>query len=102
MLDANSPASSFELVRSSEPLAAQPFTPETAPFQLKAKARKIPGWTLDRNGLLNVLQPSPAKSSEPVETVTLIPMGTARLRITSFPTIGDGPDAHDWVAPKEK
>ena len=100
VLDAATPAGSFELVRGAGPLPAQPFTPETAPLELKAKARRIPGWTLDKNGLLNVLQPSPAKSSEPVETVTLIPMGAARLRITSFPTIGDGPDAHVWVAPK--
>ena len=100
VLDAATPAGSFELVRGAGPLPAQPFTPETAPLELKAKARRIPGWTLDKNGLLNVLQPSPAKSSEPVEAVTLIPMGAARLRITSFPTIGDGPDAHVWVAPK--
>ena len=101
VLDAKNPASSFELVRSSEPLPSQPFSPETAPLTIKAKARRIPGWTLDKNGLLNVLQPSPAKSAEPVETVTLIPMGAARLRISSFPTIGDGPDAHDWQPPKE-
>jgi hypothetical protein len=41
------------------------------------------------------------RSSEKVETVTLIPMGAARLRITSFPTIGDGPDAREWVVPVE-
>ena len=39
--------------------------------------------------------PVPVKSAEPVETVTLIPMGAARLRIASFPVIGEGPDAHD-------
>ncbi len=100
VLDAKNPAGSLELVRSSEPLPSQPFSPETVPLTIKAKARRIPGWTLDKNGLLNVLQPSPAKSTEPVETVTLIPMGAARLRISSFPTIGDGPDAHDWQPPK--
>ena len=29
----------------------------------------------------------------------LIPMGCARLRIASFPTIGSGPDAHEWKEP---
>jgi hypothetical protein len=46
------------------------------------------------------LQPSPVKSDQPTDTVTLIPMGAARLRITSFPVIGQGPDAHTWVAAK--
>jgi len=46
-----------------------------------------------------VLQPSPARSEQPLETLTLLPMGAARLRISAFPTIGSGPDAHQWVAP---
>ncbi len=96
VLDEKAPARTFEVVRSTGPLPAQPFTPETAPIEIKAKARKIPAWTLDANGLLNVLQPSPVRSDAPVETVTLIPMGAARLRITSFPVIGSGPGAHDW------
>jgi hypothetical protein len=48
-----------------------------------------------------MLQPSPARSDEPLETVTLIPMGAARLRIAAFPTIGDGPEAHAWVEPPD-
>ena len=87
MLDAKDAAKSFELVRHEGPLARQPFTPETAPLLLRAKARRIPAWQLDKNGLLEVLPPSPVQSSEPVEVVTLIPMGAARLRISAFPTI---------------
>jgi hypothetical protein len=34
-----------------------------------------------------------------VEEITLIPMGAARLRIASFPQIGDGLDAHAWNGP---
>jgi hypothetical protein len=40
------------------------------------------------------------RSGEPVETVTLIPMGAARLRISSFPVIGSGSSAHDWNGEK--
>jgi hypothetical protein len=32
--------------------------------------------------------------------VTLVPMGATRLRISAFPVIGSGPDAHHWVAPQ--
>ena len=42
------------------------------------------------------MQDSPVKSDEPTETVTLIPMGSARLRLGALPVIGEGPDAHEW------
>jgi hypothetical protein len=93
------PAKSFRVVRQTGPLAPQPFTPETTPISLKVKARKLPAWQLDQLNMVRPLQPSPAKSREPVEEVTLIPMGAARLRIASFPTIGRGANAHDWVEP---
>lgn len=99
VLDPKNPAKSFRLERKSGPLAPQPFTPDAVPISLKAKAKKIPAWQVDRLNLVGPLQPSPAKSSEPTEAITLIPMGAARLRISSFPTIGDGPGAHDWVEP---
>jgi hypothetical protein len=39
------------------------------------------------------------KSNEPVETITLIPMGAARLRIAMFPLIGTGTNAPQGDAP---
>jgi len=96
VLDEKEPAKSFSLSRKAGPLAAQPFTPETAPLELQAKARKIPGWQQDGTGLVGKLKSSPVKSDEPVETVTLVPMGCARLRIASFPLIGTGADAQEW------
>jgi hypothetical protein len=38
------------------------------------------------------------RTDQPVESIHLIPMGAARLRISSFPVIG-GDDAHQWTAP---
>jgi len=96
VLDEKEPAKSFVLTRKPGPPAAQPFTPEAAPLELQAKARKIPGWQQDGTGLVGKLKPSPVKSGEPEETVTLIPMGCARLRISAFPVIGSGPDAQEW------
>ncbi len=100
VLRAGEPAASFEVLTQAWPEDDLPFTAEAAPVALRASARRIPAWKEDALGLVGLLQPSPARSKEPLETVTLIPMGCARLRIASFPTIGDGPDAHDWVVPE--
>ena len=67
------------------PLAAQPFTPDNAPIELRVKAGQIPQWQEDRLNMVGLLQPSPAKTDAPVETITLIPMGAARLRICHVP-----------------
>jgi hypothetical protein len=79
-------------------LPAQPFTPATAPIELQVKAKRIPTWKQDAQGLVGALQASPVKSNQPVETVTLIPMGAARLRISTFPVISSGKDAQVWKA----
>lgn len=63
-----------------------PFTHAGNPLTMTARARRIPEWTADDERVVAPLQPSPARSTEPVEEVTLVPMGAARLRITSFPT----------------
>ena len=100
VLDERDPAKSFEVLIKPGPVPANPFTPESAPIELRARAKKIPAWKQDSLGLAGKLQPSPVKSAEPVETVTLIPMGAARLRISAFPVIGEGEGAHEWTAPK--
>jgi hypothetical protein len=99
VLDPNDPTTSFESEAKGGPLPANPF--KDPPVSLMVKAQRLPAWTLDANGLLNTLQNSPTTSDQPVETVELIPMGAARLRITSFPVIGHGPDAKPWVTPPQ-
>ncbi|MGB7294554.1 MAG: beta-L-arabinofuranosidase domain-containing protein [Candidatus Aminicenantales bacterium] len=66
----------------------QPFAPEAAPVVLRAKARLIPGWKSERR-MAGKLPPGPVHSSEPVTEVVLIPMGCARLRISSYPLIAE-------------
>ena len=99
VLNSVNPAASFTVVNKPWPTDNYPFTLDSAPIELKAKAKKIPEWTVDEDGLCGVLQDSPAISNEPVETVKLVPLGAARLRISAFPTIGDGPDAVKWLEP---
>ncbi|MDH4239619.1 MAG: glycoside hydrolase family 127 protein [Phycisphaerae bacterium] len=101
VLNEANPSPSFEVVRRDWPDDDQPFEADAAPIQLRAKARKIPEWVKDHLGLVGKLQQSPVKSDKPVESVTLIPMGCARLRISAFPTIGTGTDAREWVGPQQ-
>lgn len=94
---------SFQVKLKPMPRNGQPFTPENAPVEILARARKIPNWQSDRLDMVGLLQDMPAKSTEPVETITLIPMGAARLRISAFPTVSDSPNAVEWKAqPKLK
>lgn len=95
VLDGVDPASSVQFSRDESPLADQPFAVDTAPVQMQVRARRIPQWAMV-GGICGPLERSPVRSSEPEETVTLIPMGCARLRISMFPVIGDGPDAVQW------
>ena len=99
VLDAQDPAGSFAIVRKSGEVPLEPFTSDAVPLALKVKARKIPNWQTDRNEMVDRLQRSPIRSTEPVEEIRLVPSGAARLRIGMFPVIGDGPDAHHWIAP---
>ncbi len=95
------PEQSFEVHQRSWPADNMPFTPQQTPILIKAQGRRIPQWTTDSLGLVGTLQPSPVRSTEPLESITLIPMGAARLRISSFPVIGDGPDVRDWPEPPQ-
>jgi DUF1680 family protein len=99
VLDDKDPPASFESEARGGPLSANPF--KDPPITLKAKGQRLPAWTLDGNNLLHTLQPSPTKSSELIESIELIPMGAARLRITAFPVIGRGPDAREWTIPPQ-
>ncbi len=89
----------FRIERREWPTDDFPFTLEASPIRLLAKGRRIEHWTLDQYGLCATLQDSPVRTNEPVEEITLVPMGAARLRISAFPVIGDGPGAHAWKPP---
>jgi hypothetical protein len=99
-LDGKNPARSFEVVRRDRKVGEQPFVPDGSPVELRVRARRIPRWKMEY-GLVGAMQPGPVRSDEAEETITLIPMGCARLRITAFPVIGHGPGAREWAVPLE-
>jgi hypothetical protein len=83
------------------PADNQPFNWNSAPLELKIKGRQIDAWKADERGLVSQLQQSPAKVSTPLETITLIPMGCARLRISAFPTVTLAESGTSWIKPKD-
>ena len=62
------------------------FSPDKAPVSAVVHARRLPGWTLE-GGAAADPPPSPVQSSEPIESLRLIPYGCTKLRITEFPTL---------------
>ncbi|MHC8420862.1 beta-L-arabinofuranosidase domain-containing protein [Streptomyces sp. NB004] len=77
------------------PVPDNPFTHETVPVRITAEARRVEEWITDDENVVAPLQAGPARSDSPAETVTLVPMGAARLRITAFPTAA--PDGRAWT-----
>jgi hypothetical protein len=75
----------IRVAKEAKAVAGQPFTPEAAPIELKAQARRVVVWKQEANGMVGELPASPARTEAPVEEITLIPMGCARLRISVFP-----------------
>ncbi len=86
-VDPANPENSFQVAELTGPIAPQPFTLTDAPVLLKAKGRRLTQWKQEANGMVGLLPDSPARSFEPVEEITLIPMGCARLRISAFPRL---------------
>jgi len=83
-IDPNNVAASVRVTET--PVAAGPFTRKGAPVKLEVTGKKLPGWFAE-DGVANPVPPSPVKSAEPEEKVTLIPYGAAKLRITAFPAL---------------
>ncbi|MBQ9973921.1 MAG: glycoside hydrolase family 127 protein [Oscillospiraceae bacterium] len=76
-------------------LPPQPFDADTPPIILHAKARRIPQWQLQDDGAAE-LQQSPVCCPAPDETIQLIPMGCARLRMTCLPVVTDDTSCPTW------
>jgi len=84
VVDAAHPATSMKVVEA--PIGPYPFSESAPPVELSVRARLVPEWQAV-DGSAGPLPKSPVKSLSPEETVTLVPYGAAKLRITAFPEI---------------
>ena len=77
----------FRVVKKAWPASDYPFTLTDVPIEIVTQGKRIPSWGLDENGLVAILPKSPVAVSTATEGITLVPMGAARLRISSFPVV---------------
>lgn len=87
LLAGNKLSDSFKVVKKAYPENNMPFTLTGAPIEIRAKGKLLPDWGMDEQNLVQELPESPVVSDQPVEDITLIPMGAARLRISGFPVV---------------
>lgn len=84
-VDKKNPLADIELVTRPWPKDDFPWTQQSVPYTFKAKGRRIPSWTLDDTKLCGVLPCEDAPKAQTLDDITLVPMGSARLRISAFP-----------------
>ena len=86
-LTRQNPLQNLKVVKKSWPTDNFPFTAGAVPIEVHAKGQRVPSWKIDRYGLCGVLPDEKALKDNKVEDIVLIPMGAARLRISSFPVV---------------
>jgi hypothetical protein len=69
-------------------ITAVPFDVKNPPVVLTVKGRRDPQWTVDDNSA-GPVPLSPVKSTDPLQTLSLVPYGAAKLRITAFPVLDE-------------
>lgn len=84
-LDADGMPAGFSVKENAWPADDFPFTPEASPLEFTAVGHEVPSWGYDATGMTDQLPTKWAQQSSVDTPLTLIPMGTTRLRISAFP-----------------
>lgn len=86
-LNPANPAASLTFTSFATP--TNPFDPAEPSVELVARARRLTNWTIGWIGTHAFEPPiSPVASTNPLETVTLVPFGAQHLRVSWFPFLG--------------
>lgn len=83
-LNTRTPGKSLQL--ETRDLGKVPFSSQNPPLRLRAKARLLPEWQLEKNAAAPP-PVSPVSSSEPLVDVSLVPYACTKLRITEIPVL---------------
>jgi hypothetical protein len=97
-LPTSNPAGALTFNGASGSVPSSPFTQQNAPVSITAPAAQLDGWTADDQSTVTPLEAGPFQAAAS-GNVTLIPMGAARLRITTFPLVTSSSSGATWAAP---
>ncbi len=67
----------------------QPWTVEAAPISIEATARRVRDWQIGEDETVQEVPKPPIEAAEEDETITLIPLGCARLRMSVLPVVDE-------------
>jgi hypothetical protein len=71
------------------PIGRIPFDVQNPPVELRVEGKLDRQWTIEEHSA-GPVPASPVISPDPLKTLTLVPYGAAKLRITAFPYLREG------------
>lgn len=84
-MDKNGKPLKFNVRRKKWPADDFPFTLNSVPLEFTAVGMQIPSWGYDATGMTDLLPSNDVPRCKQKTSLTLVPMGAARLRISAFP-----------------
>lgn len=87
----------FTVTRREWPADDYPFTLDAVPLTFTIAGQRVPSWGFDDTGMTGTLPSMFSTRDAEKETLQLVPMGAARLRIAAFPRVVETDETTDCV-----